>query len=384
MNLSRVSRMQVRLGIISHLANSVWFSICSSSRLMTSSGSSVPMMSCSSTRLTTRKCLWLVVAMLVAAGSSSSAWQHSSCRYFLSSDSRPSVRRSSSHSPASEPEEKSSDISSLWNFRSSFKLGDLSTWTSLLTSRSSVMFSAATELRSARERCEVLLVSCLTRYSSGMAAARSSQLLLTSAALLLSDSSTACSVISCSPGLSSRSPLSSFSQESSSSLISTLMAACSEAFSPPSAMRLETRRSVMNLRPEGSWAASGWCGSRWDRARALSSGVGSSTVQPASSSLWAAACTVSSTPGLLASSTTFFLRLSRRGEPGPRPREARPVWCWITDNSCSRRRLRAAVARHSCSWLGGQSLLPSSPSHTSVSSWSINLNMLYYRSINQE
>ena len=59
---------------------------------------------------------------------------------------------------------------------------------------------------------------------------------------------------------------------------------------------------------------------------------------------------------MLASSTTFLLREARRVVPGWRARLATSILFWMTESSWSFSRLRAAVARHSCSWERGQSL----------------------------
>ena len=184
--------------------------------------------------------------------------------------------------------------------------------------------------------------SCLTRYSRGMEECLSSQV-VADAALLDSDSSWACSVIKVSPvqGLS-WSVLSScaFSATSSISFTSTRIAATRAVFRPPSAMRLETRRSVINFLP-GAWAALAspdWTGSRVERARALSSAVGRRSGQAASRTACAAVCTVLRTPSPLASSTTLRLRPASRAVPGARPRLATGTPWWQAASSCRRRR----------------------------------------------
>lgn len=67
-------------------------------------------------------------------------------------------------------------------------------------------------------------------------------------------------------------------------------------------------------------------GSSEDSALALSSAVGSSTDQPLCRTAWAAACTVLSTPALLASTTTVCLRLLRSTLPSPSPSSSGSTW----------------------------------------------------------
>ena len=111
-----------------------------------------------------------------------------------------------------------------------------------------------------------------------------------------------------------------------------MIAATSAASRPPSAMRLDTSRSVMNRRP-GETAAGesatrsspcacvsggGEFGSSVESALALSSAVGMRTLQPTCRHSCAARWMVSSTQALLASSTTFRLSAVRSAVPGAR------------------------------------------------------------------
>jgi len=133
-----------------------------------------------------------------------------------------------------------------------------------------------------RVTAEEFFMSWRTRKSRGMAELRSSQQLSASATRFVSASSWACSVIN-SDGLSLHS-LSSFSASCSSSFTSILIAPLSAVFRPPSAIRLDTSRSVMNLRPAEFPADSVfWLGSRVESARARSSAVGSRIIHEASS-----------------------------------------------------------------------------------------------------
>lgn len=141
--------------------------------------------------------------------------------------------------------------------------------------------------------------------------------------------------------------------------ISAVMAAVKADSRPPSAIKLPTSRSIMNRRPgltltslpetgKGNVCAdvSGGNplpplpprptlplprpapaqGRRAESARARSSAVGSSTDHPLCSTAWAAACTVPSTPALLARATTVCFRLLRRTLPRPKPSNSGSTW----------------------------------------------------------
>ena len=112
-----------------------------------------------------------------------------------------------------------------------------------------------------------------------------------------------------------------------------MIAATSAASRPPSAMRLDTSRSVMNRRPgetatgESATRCSSPCacvsgggefGSSVESALALSSAVGMRTLQPTCRHSCALRWMVSSTQALLASSTTFRLSAVRSAVPGAR------------------------------------------------------------------
>lgn len=144
------------------------------------------------------------------------------------------------------------------------------------------------------------------------------------------------------------------------------MAAFKADSKPPSAIKLPTRRSIMNRRPglmltslPETWKRNHFChckvstnasshplmhpepipipaphpsppaqGRRAESARALSSAVGRSTDHPLCSTAWAAACTVLSTPALLARATTVCFKLLRRTLPRPKPRNSGSTW-WL-------------------------------------------------------
>lgn len=143
--------------------------------------------------------------------------------------------------------------------------------------------------------------------------------------------------------------------------ISAVMAAFKADSKPPSAIKLPTRRSIMNRRPgltltslpetgKGNIFANVSEGNplpapspppptlplppppaqgrRAESARARSSAVGSSTDHPLCSTAWAAACTVPSTPALLARATTVCFRLLRRPLPRPKPSNSGSTW-WL-------------------------------------------------------